>query len=44
MARRTGKAYVTGLGWVTKKPTQERNYADMADEWWAWLVWVARWI
>ena len=43
MSRRTGKAYVTGLGWVTKKPTQERNYAEMEDAWWAFLVWVARW-
>lgn len=43
MSRRTGKAYVTGLGWVTKKPTQERNYAEMEDAWFAFLVWVARW-
>ena len=26
MARRQGKAWINGLGWVSKKPTQERDY------------------
>lgn len=42
MARRTGKAYVAGLGWVTKKPTQERSYENYEDAFWAFLVWVCR--
>lgn len=43
MSRRTGKAYVTGLGWVTKKPTQERSYKSYEDAFWAFLIWVFRW-
>ena len=43
MARRTGKAYVAGLGWVTKKPTQERSYENYEDAFWAFLVWIFRW-
>lgn len=43
MARRTGKAYVAGLGWVTKKPTQERSYENYEDAFWAFIMWVFRW-
>ena len=33
---------MAGLGWVTKKPTQERSYENYEDAFWAFLVWACR--
>ena len=43
MARRAGKAWTSSQGWVSVKPTAERDYTDYEDAWWAFLIWVFRW-
>lgn len=43
MARRQGKAWINGLGWVSKKPTQERDYTGYERAADAFLLWTFRW-
>lgn len=43
MARRMGKAWVSGLGWVSKKPTEDRDYSNYENAWDAFLLWTLRW-
>lgn len=43
MARRAGKAWTSSQGWVSVKPTAERDYTDYEDAWWAFLIWTFRW-
>lgn len=43
MARRVGKAWTSSQGWVSVKPTAERDYTDYEDAWWAFLIWTFRW-
>lgn len=43
MARRIGKTWVGGIGWVQKKPTEERDYSTFEDKSWAFLIWTFRW-
>ena len=43
MARRNGKVHIDGLGWVSKKPTADRNYKIYENAWDAFLLWVFRW-
>lgn len=43
MARRKGKVWAAGVGWVSVKPTEERDYTDYTNASWAFLLWVFRW-
>nr|DAD71849.1 MAG TPA: hypothetical protein [Siphoviridae sp. ctoiW10]DAE40149.1 MAG TPA: hypothetical protein [Caudoviricetes sp.]DAG75567.1 MAG TPA: hypothetical protein [Caudoviricetes sp.]DAP82924.1 MAG TPA: hypothetical protein [Caudoviricetes sp.]DAV41976.1 MAG TPA: hypothetical protein [Caudoviricetes sp.] len=43
MARRSGKVWSATSGWVQKKETETRNYADYEDAWYAFLIWTGRW-
>lgn len=43
MARRTGKVWSADVGWIAKKPTENRDYGDYEDAFWAFLIWVIRW-
>lgn len=43
MSRRSGKAWISGQGWVTKKPTTDRDYTNYAEAWDAFLLWTLRW-
>ena len=41
--RRTGKVWVSGLGWVKKRATTERDYSAFEDDGWALLISFWRW-
>lgn len=42
--RRASKQYVPGVGWTTKKLTQDRDYSEIAEnESWAFLISFFRW-
>lgn len=43
MARRAGKVWSPGVGWVSKREVEQRDYSSFESEWWAFLVWVIRW-
>ena len=43
MARRAGKAWAPGVGWVSKREVEQRDYSSFESEWWAFLIWVLRW-
>lgn len=43
MARRHGKVWVSGQGWVFKKETEDRNYDDLINPTGAFVLWVFRW-
>lgn len=43
MARRTGKVWISSLGWVSKKPTEDRDYSNYENAWDAFLLWTLRW-
>lgn len=43
MARRTGKVWVSGVGWVQKKLTEDRDYSNYENDSWAFLISFFRW-
>lgn len=40
---RTGKVWVSSVGWVQKKTTEDRDYTDYENESWAFLISFWRW-
>ena len=40
---RTGRVWVSGVGWVKKKTTEERDYSDFENDSWALLISYWRW-
>lgn len=43
MGNRTGKVWMSGTGWVTKKLTEDRDYKEYQNESWAFLISFFRW-
>ena len=43
MAKRTGKVWSAGVGWIQKRMTEERDYSEYANESWAFLISFFRW-